>query len=271
MMITCSDQMIRPKKTAQESNFSLTATIGSYSTAKSNSDELKELSSPMSSYSSINQSIISLKFEESKRGVGLWGSEGLFSTVGFPLTLDNETPSTIASLLKRYFSSVKDNFTQHGFWAGIDSMAITSAANSPPSEDILNKIRFYIELNIPSRQHLHTFAYFLLHLQRVAALAETNMMTPKNLALCIFTSAKEGGEFVIRYADLIFGNIDIVGREAVACLPFSEITTTFPDVEDNPVELPKWDSTIDDLEPRLMQQWFDDIIPLITPSTATSS
>ncbi|ORY41408.1 Rho GTPase activation protein [Rhizoclosmatium globosum] len=267
MMSIGIDQIVRPKKkSAEETNLSLMVAAGSLSGVKITPDELQLLSSPAGSYSSINQSIISLKFEESKRGVGLWGSDGLFSTVGFPVALDNETPSTVASLLKRFFSSIKDNFIPHGFWAEIDSIAITSTANSPPSEDILNKIRFYIELNIPSRQHLHTFAYFLLHLQRVAALAETNMMTPKNLALCIFTSAKEGGEFVIRYADLIFGNIDIVGREAVACLPFSETTSTFSELDEDTIELPKWDSTIDDLEPRLMRQWFEDIIPLIAPS-----
>ncbi|KAJ3049542.1 hypothetical protein HDU99_008879, partial [Rhizoclosmatium hyalinum] len=97
-------------------------------------------------------------------------------------------------------------------------------------------------------------------------------MTAKNLAICIFVTAKEGGEYVIRHADLIFGNIDLVGRETVASLPYSETPSAFPDLEDDPVELPQWDSTIDDLEPRLMRRWFEDLISShkkITPNPRT--
>ncbi|KAJ3058960.1 hypothetical protein HDU99_006571, partial [Rhizoclosmatium hyalinum] len=91
-------------------------------------------------------------------------------------------------------------------------------------------------------------------------------MTPKNLAICVFVTAKEGGEYVIRYADLIFGNIDLVGRETVASLPYSETTSSFPELEDDPVDLPRWDSTIDDVEPRMMRQWFENFVPSIAPT-----
>ncbi|ORY41384.1 hypothetical protein BCR33DRAFT_852362 [Rhizoclosmatium globosum] len=155
-------------------------------------DEQKSIKSNNSSRSSLNGSMISLKFEESKRGVGVW--------------------------------EVKEGFVPSGFWDELDSIAV--------------------ERNCPSREHLHTFAYFVLHLQRVAEQANTNMMTAKNLAICIFVTAKEGGEYIIRYADLIFGNVDLVGRETVACLPYSETTSVFPELEDDPVELPPWDQRL---------------------------
>ncbi|ORY41407.1 hypothetical protein BCR33DRAFT_719009 [Rhizoclosmatium globosum] len=224
-----------------QTNFSLIAASGSHASMP------EEHRSNNSSRSSINNSIISLKHEESRRGVGMWGNDGLLSTMGFPVALDNETPATIAN-----------------------SIAVANGNNQPSAETI-EKIRFELEKNCPSREHLHTFSYFVLHLQRVAEQASTNMMTPKNLAICIFVTAKEGGEYVIRFADLIFGNIDLVGRETVASLPFSETTSLFPELEDDPADLPRWDSTIDDVEPRLMRQWFENFVPSLAPTPKTPS
>ncbi|ORY51421.1 hypothetical protein BCR33DRAFT_454426 [Rhizoclosmatium globosum] len=232
--------------------------------------EHDSLKSSDSSRSSINSSIISFKFEESRHGVGLWDGDGLLSTIGFPVALDNETPATIASLLKNFLSSVKGEFVPSGFWDKLDSIAVANK-NSPPNPETIEKIQFEIEQNCPSREHLHTFSYFVLHLQRVADKASTNMMTAKNLALCVFVTAKEGGEYIIRYADLIFGNIDMVGRETVASLPYSETPSLFPELEDDSADLPPWDSTMDDLEPLLMKQWFQAFSKKSPKSTGTAS
>ncbi|KAI9345371.1 hypothetical protein BDR26DRAFT_856843 [Obelidium mucronatum] len=62
-------------------------------------------------------SVISLAFEESKRGVGLWDGEGLAGTAGFVFSLDKENPLTIASLLKRFLSTIKGGFGSDELWA----------------------------------------------------------------------------------------------------------------------------------------------------------
>ncbi|KAJ3014115.1 UNVERIFIED_CONTAM: hypothetical protein HDU68_000415, partial [Siphonaria sp. JEL0065] len=49
----------------------------------------------------------------------------------------------------------------------------------------------------------------------------SNFMTPKNLSKCVFggTVANESAAYLIRYADLVFGNVDLVGRDVVAMIP----------------------------------------------------
>ncbi|KAJ3025869.1 UNVERIFIED_CONTAM: hypothetical protein HDU68_006571 [Siphonaria sp. JEL0065] len=208
-------QLVAPTAKPDIGNLSTMAANGSHSDWKvdrpipSNSLDIQLKS---------HASTISLAFEESKYGVGLWGGDGLFSVAGFPVRFDAETAATAASLLKKFFSGVKDGFIPDGFWEELDTIAIESKGE-PPTEEISRKIREYIESKLPSRSHLHTFVYFILHLQRVASFADTNMMTPKNLIICVFITAKEGGEYILRYADLIFGNVDLVGRETVTSLP----------------------------------------------------
>ncbi|ORY41351.1 hypothetical protein BCR33DRAFT_852336 [Rhizoclosmatium globosum] len=133
---------------------------------------------------------------------------------------------------------------------GMNDKIAVASGNNPPNTETLIRFDTKLKRTVPSCEHLHTFAYFILHLQRVADHAK-------------------GGEYIIRYADLIFGNIDLVGRETVASLPYSETPSAFPELEDDPGELPPWDSTIDDLEPRLMRHWFKDLLSShnkITPS-----
>ncbi|KAJ3064329.1 hypothetical protein HDU98_012258 [Podochytrium sp. JEL0797] len=105
---------------------------------------------------------------------------------------------------------------------------------------------------LPSRAHLHTFAYVLLHLQRVASHAETNFMHPKNLALCIFITAKEGGEYLVRYADVVFGNVDLVGRSTVAGLP--KAAASIPAESITRHTLPRAGSGIS-----IMEKWFENV------------
>ncbi|KAI9347334.1 hypothetical protein BDR26DRAFT_931565 [Obelidium mucronatum] len=169
--------------------------------------------------SNTNKSLITSPFEESKRGVGLWDDEGIFGTVGFPFQLELETPGTVASLLKKYLSSIKGGFVPDGFWKEMDEIAKVCGVVQPPTTPIIEQIKTLIQDKFPSKQHIHTFAYFVLHLQQVASYADTNFMTPRNLVLCIFISAGDGGELLIRHADVVFGNVDLVGRETVALLP----------------------------------------------------
>ncbi|ORY40160.1 hypothetical protein BCR33DRAFT_371171 [Rhizoclosmatium globosum] len=103
----------------------------------------------------------------------------------------------------------------------MDAIALECGSNLP-SQELWSRVKRTFEDHFRSRQHLHTVAYFLLHLQRVASYSKTNKMTAKNLATCVFITAKEGGEFVINHADFIFGNIDFIGQETVSFLPFSE-------------------------------------------------
>ncbi|KAJ3025863.1 UNVERIFIED_CONTAM: bud emergence protein 1 [Siphonaria sp. JEL0065] len=166
------------------------------------------------------KSTFSLGVEESKRGVGLWGGTGLYGTVGFPIILGSESPGTIASLLKKFVSGVMDGFIPEGFWDEMDNLAMQNA-NQHPTVQIIQTARELLQAYMPSPHHLHTVAYISQHLHHVAAYSDTNLMTCKNLSLCFFASAKEGGEFLIQHANLIFDNVDLVGRDVVAQLPFS--------------------------------------------------
>ncbi|KAI9328708.1 hypothetical protein BDR26DRAFT_873646 [Obelidium mucronatum] len=169
-----------------------------------------------------SKSIISLGFEESRQGVGLWDEPGLYGTYGFPLSLDNEPPATIASLLKKFFSSVKGDFAPTQLWdslnAIIQQQEHNQESNQSPSSTLIQSIRKLLKSAFPSQNHLHTFAYYFLHLQRVSSFANVNFMTPRNLITCTFINGGEGAVFLLCYADLVFGNVDLVGRDVVAML-----------------------------------------------------
>ncbi|KAI9345349.1 Rho GTPase activation protein [Obelidium mucronatum] len=131
--------------------------------------------SAVSSKSSMEKSVISLAYEESKRGVGLWDGDGLFGTPGFSVNLDNETAATVASLLKKFFSSIKGGFTPTELWDPLDQIAL-DANNEQPSAHAVRNIRSHLQTTFTSRHHLHTFAYFVLHLQRVSSYAEISSL-----------------------------------------------------------------------------------------------
>ncbi|KAJ3232770.1 hypothetical protein HDU78_006865 [Chytriomyces hyalinus] len=153
-------------------------------------------------------------------GVGLWhaNANGCPSTPGFAVNLDNETAPTVASLLKKYLSSVKGKFAPPALWEVLDTIAL-DINMGPPTPEVVHGIRTHIDAVLLSKEHMHTFAYFMLHLHRVQSLSAINLMTPRNLALCIFVPAKEGAEYVVRYADVIFGNVPLVPAEYIELLP----------------------------------------------------
>ncbi|KAJ3022482.1 UNVERIFIED_CONTAM: hypothetical protein HDU68_009128 [Siphonaria sp. JEL0065] len=193
-----------------------------------------EVTSPTiksSSTSSVDKSIISLAFMETKRGAGLWDGEGLYSTIGFSVNLDNETAATVASILKKFLGSIKGGFTTQDFWKVLDKIALGSK-NQAPDAQTVRIIREHIQLTLVSPHHVHTLAYVFQHLQKVSSFAEINLMTPKNLVTCIFIDAQEGAEYLIRYADIIFGNVDLVGREVVENLPCEELEPEIPLIVD---------------------------------------
>ncbi|KAJ3223268.1 hypothetical protein HDU81_009297 [Chytriomyces hyalinus] len=153
-------------------------------------------------------------------GVGLWhaNANGCPSTPGFAVNLDNETAPTVASLLKKYLSSVKGKFAPPALWEVLDTIAL-DIKMGPPTPEVVHGIRTHIDAVLLSKEHMHTFAYFMLHLHRVQSLSAINLMTPRNLALCIFVPAKEGAEYVVQYADVIFGNVPLVPAEFIELLP----------------------------------------------------
>ncbi|KAJ3065964.1 hypothetical protein HDU98_010691, partial [Podochytrium sp. JEL0797] len=73
---------------------------------------------------SSKNSLVTLEKEELGRGEGLWGGEGFYSTVGFAIQLDGETSATVASLLKKFLSSVQGKFVPDQFWDPLDAIAI---------------------------------------------------------------------------------------------------------------------------------------------------
>ncbi|KAJ3007601.1 UNVERIFIED_CONTAM: hypothetical protein HDU68_003424 [Siphonaria sp. JEL0065] len=180
-----------------------------------------------SSTSSVDKSIISLAFVETKRGVGLWDGEGLYSTIGFSVNLDNETAATVASVLKKFLGTIKGGFATKNLWEVLDKMALDTKNQAPNAQTVL-RIREHIQMTLHSPHHVHTLAYLFQHLQQVASFADVNLMTPKNLVTCIFIDAQEGAEYLIRYADIIFGNVDLVGRDVVENLPCEVLESDIP-------------------------------------------
>ncbi|KAJ3118880.1 hypothetical protein HK100_000530 [Physocladia obscura] len=151
-------------------------------------------------FASTNYSIIAAQgsgsyFEVNENKGSLWGGPILPSTEGFTVNLTNETAATITSLLKKYLSSVKGGFIPHGFWDELDRIA-TEVPEELPSNENIEAIKKHLESTFPSRSHLHTFVYFIMHLHQVQTF-----------------STKKGAEYLIQHADVIFRNVELLDPE----------------------------------------------------------
>ncbi|KAJ3112246.1 hypothetical protein HK100_002412 [Physocladia obscura] len=189
-------------------------------------------------FASTNYSIIASQgsrsyFEVNEKKGSLWGGPILPSSEGFTVKLANETAATITSLLKKYLSSVKGGFIPNRFWDELDRIA-TEAPEELPSNENIEAIKKHLESNFPSRSHLHTFVYFIMHLHQVQTFSSINCMTPRNLVICTFITAKNGAEYLIQHADVIFRNVELLDPElcfqlssilAESIVPNAEIST----------------------------------------------
>ncbi|KAJ3019505.1 UNVERIFIED_CONTAM: hypothetical protein HDU68_010638, partial [Siphonaria sp. JEL0065] len=224
-------------------NCSVVATTGSNPDLKNTDPVVRSQTQTSKTKSMRNKSIISLAYEETKRGIGLWGGEGIFGTYGFPIAFDNENPATATSVLKKWMSMVPGGFVPPNLWDSLEKIIAgelstlifdNNKSNSekegryPPSETV-HKVRHMLQVMLPSKHHLHTLAYIFQHLQRVAAQSDVNLMTPTNLVTCVFIDGGDSAEFLIRYADLIFGNVDLVDKNVVESLPITNGTSNDPD------------------------------------------
>ncbi|KAJ1567630.1 Rho GTPase-activating protein syde1 [Cladochytrium tenue] len=131
------------------------------------------------------------------------------STVGPSVALDGESPSTVASLLKKFLLRLKGGLMGDGrFWKELEPLvAGTSASlvpNSPESVELILTIRGLLKSCLPTPCHLRTLARYLIHLNRVAAFSEQNKMTPQNLAIVAFPGGRLGAELLIGHAPEIF-------------------------------------------------------------------
>ncbi|KAJ1568269.1 Rho GTPase-activating protein syde1 [Cladochytrium tenue] len=131
------------------------------------------------------------------------------STVGPSVALDGESPSTVASLLKKFLLRMKGGLMGDGrFWKELEPLVSGTSAslipNSPESVELILTIRGLLKSCLPTPCHLRTLARYLIHLNRVAAFSEQNKMTPQNLAIVAFPGGRLGAELLIGHAPEIF-------------------------------------------------------------------
>ncbi|KAI9360440.1 Rho GTPase activation protein [Zopfochytrium polystomum] len=133
------------------------------------------------------------------------------STKGPVVSFDGESPSTVASLLKKFFIRVKGGLMGDGqIWRDLDVIfadpSIPRGAGGSPTSQLVLAVRNHLENFLPTPCHLRTVALYVCHLQRVSAAAETNKMTVQNLAIVAFPGGGLAAEMMIQWArELFFG------------------------------------------------------------------
>ncbi|KAJ3130077.1 Rho GTPase-activating protein 21 [Irineochytrium annulatum] len=121
--------------------------------------------------------------------------------------LKDEGVPTVASLVKRFLSKIRDGGLagNERFWVDLETVILDRTV--PPAE-MVEKVKARVLAGLPTRTHLATVAYLFAHLRRVADHADENKMTSRNLAISLFPGGMVGAEYLIEHFREIFGDDD---------------------------------------------------------------
>ncbi|TPX62824.1 hypothetical protein PhCBS80983_g00214 [Powellomyces hirtus] len=128
----------------------------------------------------------------------------------FPHTFPaHESPHTVASLLKKFLSSLPD-----GIWGPPDTRKRLREAAQTSTHDEL----FAADLStiLPTSAHHATLRYIMRHLHRISSHSDTNKMTSENLAISMFPGMELVVELLIDHWTDIYGPDDYVHVEEEA-------------------------------------------------------
>ncbi|KAJ3321290.1 hypothetical protein HDU76_014133 [Blyttiomyces sp. JEL0837] len=126
-------------------------------------------------------------------------------TEGPVISFENESPATVASLLKRFIGRIKGGFVGDGsVFRELETLLNGVNVNEDLPLPLISNIRRVIQSHMPTACHLRTFAYFIQHLHRIYLHAEQNKMTAANLAIVTFPTGGTALEALIRIAPQVF-------------------------------------------------------------------
>ncbi|KAI9347925.1 hypothetical protein DFJ73DRAFT_936177 [Zopfochytrium polystomum] len=129
------------------------------------------------------------------------------STIGPVVSFEDESPTTVASLLKRFFLRIKGGLIGENFWKELDRVAaelnISCESNDPTPSEVAS-IRALLMSNLATVSHVLTVGAYFRHLHKVSTMGTVNKMSPQNLAIVTFPGGGVGAKILICWANPIF-------------------------------------------------------------------